>query len=68
MVILDTTAAEGESGATKKGQYDSAEENQIGGWIGQEGEGRNSYSAAVIYGIKRNSRVYVGYSIVRKTD
>ena len=27
-----------------------------------------SYSAAVIYGTKRNSRIYVGESIVRKTD
>ena len=29
---------------------------------------RKSYSAAVIDGIKRNSRIYVGHSIVRKTD
>ena len=29
---------------------------------------RKSYSAAVIDGIKRNSRIYVGDSIVRKTD
>ena len=34
----------------------------------QEGERRKSYSAAVIDGIKRNSRIYVGDSIVRKTD
>ena len=68
MVILDTTAEEEESGATKKGEEDSTEENRIGGWIGQEGERRKSYSAAVIDGIKRNSRIYVGDSIVRKTD
>ena len=43
------------SGATKKGQEDRQEENRIGGWIGQEGEGRKSYSPAVIDGIKRNS-------------
>ena len=67
MVILDTTAEE-ESSATKKGQENSTEENQIGGWVGQEGERRKSYSAAVIDGIKRNSRIYVGDSIVRKTD
>ena len=42
--------------------------NRIGGWVGQEGERRKSYSAAVIDGIKRNSRIYVGDSIVRKTD
>ena len=68
MVILDTTEREEESGATKKGQENSTKENQIGGWIGQEGERMKSYSAAVIDGIKRNSRIYVGDSIVRKTD
>ena len=68
VVILDTTAEEEESSATKKGQEDSTEENRIGGWTGQEGERRKSYSAAVIDGIKRNSRIYVGDSIVRKTD
>ena len=68
MVILDTTAEEEESGAIKKGQEDSTEETRIGGGIGQEGERRKSYSAAVIDGIKVNSRIYVGDSIVRKTD
>ena len=68
MVILDTTAEEEESSATKKGQENSTDENQIGGWVGQEGERRKSYSAAVIDGVKRNSRIYVGDSIVRKTD
>ncbi len=53
MVILDTTAEEEESSATKKGQESSTEENQIGGWVGQEGERRKSYSAAVIDGIKK---------------
>ena len=68
VVILDTTAEEEESDASKKGQENGTEENQIGGWIGQEAERRKSYSAAVIDGIKRNSRIYVGDSIVRKTD
>ena len=68
VVIVNTTAEEEESGATKKGQEDSTEGNRIGGWIGQEGERKKSYSAAVIDGIKRNSRIYVGDSIVRKTD
>ena len=68
MVILDTTAEEEDSGATKKGQEGGTEENRIGGWIGQEGERRKSYSAEVIDGTKRNSRIYVGDSIVRKTD
>ena len=68
VIIIDTTAEEGESGATKKGQENSTEESHIGGWIGQEGERRKSYSAAVIHGIKINSRIYDGDSIVRKTD
>ncbi len=51
VVIIDTT--EEESDATKKGQENSTEENRIG----QEGERRKSYSAAVIDGIKRNSNI-----------
>ena len=65
---IDTIAEEEESGAIKKGQEASTEETRIGGGIGQEGERWKSYSAAVIDGIKRNSRIYVGDSIVRKTD
>ena len=38
VVILDTTAEEEESDATKKGHENSTEENRIRGWIGQEGE------------------------------
>ena len=68
VVILDTTAEEEESDATKKGQENSTEDNQIGGRVGQEGERRKSYSAAVINGIKRNTTIYVGDSIIRKTD
>ena len=64
VVILDTTAEEQESDATKKGQENSTEENRIG----QEGEPRKSYSAAVIDGIKRNTTIYVGDSIIWKTD
>ena len=62
--ILDTTTEVQESDTTKKGQENSAEENRIG----QEGERRKSYSAAVIDGIKRNTTLYVGDSIIRKTD
>ena len=36
--------------------------------MGQDGERRKKYSAAVIDGIKRKSRIFVGNSIVRKTD
>ena len=68
VVILDKTAEEEEIDATKKGQENSTENNQIGEMIGQEGERRKSYSAAVIDGIKRNTSIYVGDSIIRKTD
>ena len=64
VVIVDTTTEEHESDTTKKGQENSTEENRIG----QEGERRKSYSAAVIDGIKRNTTIYVGDSIIRKTD
>ena len=68
VVILDTTAEEQERDATKKGQGNSAKYNRIGGRIGQEGERRKSYSATVIDDIKRNATIYVGDSIIRKTD
>ena len=68
MVVLDTIAEEEENDATKKGQENSTEETRIGGWIGQEGERMKSYSAAMIDGIMRNCRIYVGACIVRKTD
>ena len=64
VVIPDTAEEEEESDATKKGQENSTEENRIG----QEGERRKSYSAAVIDVINRKSRICVGDSIVRKTD
>ena len=41
---------------------------KIGGEIRQDGERRKTYSAAVIEEFKRNSAIYVGDSIVRKTD
>ena len=66
VVFLDMTAEEKESDATKKGQDNSTgkEENRIG----QEGERRKSYSAEVVDGIKRNTTIYFGDSIIRKTD
>ena len=63
-LYLMHSSQEQESDTTKKGQENSTEENRIG----QEGERRKSYSAAVIDGIKRNTTIYVGYSIIRKTD
>ena len=68
VVILDTTAEEQERDATKTGQGNSTEDNRIGGRIGQEGERRKSYSAAVIDGINRNTTIYVGDTIIRRTD
>ena len=68
VVILDTTAGEYENDATKKGQVNSTEENRIGARSGQEGERRKSYSAAVIDGKKIKDTIYVGDSIMRKTD
>ena len=64
VVILYTTAEKQECDATKKGQENSTEENRIG----QEGERRKSYSAAVIDGIRRNTTIYVGDTIIRKTE
>ena len=40
----------------------------VGGEMGRDGVRRKTYSAAVIDGCKRTSTIYVGYSIVRKTD
>ena len=40
----------------------------MGREMGQDGERRKKYSAAVVDGIKRKSRIFVGDSIVRKTD
>ena len=68
VVILETTAEEQERYAKKKVQGNSTEDNRIGGRIGQEGEGSKSYSAAVIDGIKRNTTIYVGDSVIRNTD
>ena len=55
---------EEENDATKKGQENGTEENRIG----QEEQRRKSYSVAVIDGIKRKSRIFVGESIVRQKD
>ena len=54
MIIVDETHQE--------------EENDTDRRDGQDGERRKKYSAAVIDGIKRKSRIFVGDSIVRKTD
>ena len=72
MIITDETLQEEQSDTTRKeGHEKSTDVMKIGREKGQGGVRRKSYSAAVIGGIKRNSTIYtlyVGYSIVRKTD
>ena len=54
--------------ARKEGYGKKTVGTKIGGEIRQDGERRKTYSAAVIEGFKKNSAIYVGDSIVRKTD
>ena len=69
MIIIDETIQEEDSDTTRKeGQEKGSDGTKIGGEMGQDGERRNTYSAAVIDGFKRNSTIYVGDSIARKTD
>ena len=63
-IIRDVTRQEEESDTARKEGYGK----KNGGEIRQDGERRKTYSAAVIEGFKRNSAIYVGDSIVRKTD
>ena len=68
-IIRDVTRQEEESDtARKEGHGMKTDGTKFGGEMGQDGERRNTYSAAVIEGFKRNSAIYVGDSIVRKTD
>ena len=65
MIIIDETLQEEDSDTTRKeGQGKGSDGTEMG----QHGERRKMYSAAVIDGFKRNSTIYVGDSIVRKTD
>ena len=67
-IIRDGTRQEEESvTARKEGYGKKTDGTKIGGEIRQDGERRKTYSAAVIEGFKRNSAIYVGDSIVRKT-
>ena len=69
MIIIDETLQEEDSDTTRKeGQGKGTDGTNIGGEMEQDGERRKTYSAAVIDGFKRNSTIYVGDSIVRKTD
>ena len=66
MIILDETQPEEES--RKEGHDKRTDGTKIGGEMGQDGERRKTYSAAVIDGCMRTSTIYVGDSIVRETD
>ena len=68
MIIMDETVKEdGGDKTEKEGEDKSTDGTKIGGEMGRNGERGRTYSAAVIDGIKRNSTIYVGDSIVRKT-
>ena len=66
MVILDETLHEEES--RKEAHEMRTDGTKIGGEMGLDGERRQNYSVAVIDGCKRTSTIYVGDSIVKKTD
>ena len=66
MIIINETLQEEDSDTTRK-EGKGTDGTKIGGEMGQDGERRKTYSAAVIDGFKRNSTIYVGDSIVRKT-
>ena len=69
MMIVDETVHEEGCDKTRiEGQEKSTDGTKIGEEVIQDGGRRKTYSAAVIDGIKMNSTIYVGDSIVRKTD
>ena len=68
MMIVDETVQEEGCDKTRiEGQEKSTDGTNIGEEMRQDGGRRKTYSVAVIDGIKKNSTIYVGYSIVRKT-
>ena len=69
MIIIDETRQEEENDTNRKeGHEKRTDGTKMGGEMGQDGERIKKYSAAVIDVIKRKSRIFVGDSIVRKTD
>ena len=66
MIILDETLHE--EGRREEAHEKRTNGTKIGGEMGLDGERRKTYSAAVIHGCDRTSTIYVGDSIVRKTD
>ena len=69
MIIIDETRQEKENDTNREeGHEKRTDGTKVGGEMGQDGERRKKYPAVVIDGIKRKSRIFVGDSIVRKTD
>ena len=67
MIIIYETHQEEENDTNRKGGHEKrADGTKIRGEMGKDGERRKKYSAAVIDGIKRKSRIFVGDSIVRR--
>ena len=61
MIIIDETRQEEESDIDRReGHEKRTDGTKIGGEMGQDGERRKKYSAAVIDGIKRKSRIFCG--------
>ncbi len=59
LIIIYETLQEEESDTTRKeGHEKRTDGTKIGGQMGQDGERRMKYSAAVIDGIKRKSRIF----------
>ena len=68
MIVDEIVQEEGCYKTRKEGHHKSTDRTKIGEETRQDGGRRKTYSAAVIDGIKRNSMIYVGESIDRKTD
>ena len=68
MIVDETVQEEGSDNTRIEVQEKSTDGTNIGEEMRQHGGRRKTYSAAVIDGIKRNSTIYVGDSIIRKTD
>ena len=66
--LSTTDETQHEEESRKEGHDKRTDGSKIGGEMGQDGERRKTYSAAVIDGCERTSTIYVGDSIVRKTD
>ncbi len=66
--VLGGHPRHGRRGRRKRRDQEGTGEQYRGKPDWQEGERMKSYSAAVIDGIKRKSRIFVGDSIVRNTD